>query len=104
MDVETAFPEGTLEEHERMHMKCPPGMNLGKDECLEICKGVHGLVQSARLHWLNMSQVLESPDVGFKKSDADQCPFMKIGKKKTVTPYLVLMTHAFLGPEVMWMM
>ena len=67
MDVETAFLEGTLEENEKTHMKCPPGMNLDKDECLEIHKGMHGLVQSARLHWLKMSQVLESPDVSFKK-------------------------------------
>ena len=52
MDVETAFLEGTLEENESVHMKCPPGMKL---ECLETCKGMHGLVQSARLHWLKMN-------------------------------------------------
>ena len=32
MDVETEFMEGTLKEKERVHMKCPPGMNLEKDE------------------------------------------------------------------------
>ena len=46
MDVETAFSEGVLEEKERVHMKCPPGMTLGKDECLVMYKGMHGLVQS----------------------------------------------------------
>ena len=34
---------------------------------------------------MKMSPVLESPTVGFKKSDADQCLFVKIGKKGTVT-------------------
>ena len=79
MDVETAFPEGVLEEKERVHMKCPPGMTLGKDECLVTCKGMHGLVQSARLHWLKMSEILMSPEIGFKKSEADQCSFVKMG-------------------------
>ena len=45
MDVETAFLEGILEENERVHMKCPPGMKLEKDECLEMHKGMCGLVQ-----------------------------------------------------------
>ena len=36
MGVETAFLEGILEENERVHMKCPPGMKLEKDECLEM--------------------------------------------------------------------
>ena len=49
VDQETAFLEGVLEEKERVHMKCPPGMTLGKDECLVMCKGMHGLVQSASL-------------------------------------------------------
>ena len=61
MDVETAFLKRTLEENERAHMKCPPGMNLEKDECLEIWKGMCGLVQSARVHWLKITKVLISP-------------------------------------------
>ena len=74
-----------LEENERVHMKCPPGMKLEKDECLETCKGMCGLVQSARLHRLKMSKILVSLEVGFKKSEADQCLFVKTGKKGPVT-------------------
>ena len=85
MDVETAFLEGVLEEKERVHMKCPPGMKLEKDECLVTHKGMHGLVQSARLHWLKMSKILMSPEIGFKKSEADQCLFVKMGMKGPVT-------------------
>ena len=50
MDVETAFLEGALKEKERAHIKCPPGMILEKDECLEMYKGMCGLVQRARAH------------------------------------------------------
>ena len=85
MDVETAFLEGILEEIERVYMKCPPGMKLKKDECSEMHKGMHGLVQSARLCWLKMSKILMSPELGFKKSEADQCLFVKMGVKGPVT-------------------
>ena len=50
-------------------MKHPPGMKLEKDECLVMCKGMCGLVQSARLHWLKMSKILVSAEVGFKKNE-----------------------------------
>ena len=88
MDVETALLEGTLEENTGTHVKCPPGMKLDKDECLEIREGMCGSVQNAGLHWLKMRKILESPDAGIKKSEADQCPFVKIGKKETVTLFL----------------
>ena len=97
MDVETAFSEGALEEKERVHMKCPPGMTPGKDECLVMCKGMCGLVQSARLHLLKMSKILMSSEVGFRKSEADQCSFVKVGVKGPVTRLLCVDDSCMFG-------
>ena len=36
LDVETAFLEGVLEEDEYVYLKCPQGMELDDDECLQI--------------------------------------------------------------------
>jgi Reverse transcriptase (RNA-dependent DNA polymerase) len=47
MDVETAFLEGILEPHEYVYLKCPEGMYLLPDECLEVHKGLYGLVTAA---------------------------------------------------------
>ena len=47
IDVETAFLEGELDEKERVYLKCPPGMDLGEDECLEVMKGLYCLVQAS---------------------------------------------------------
>ena len=81
MDVETAFLEGDLKESKRIHLRFLLGMNLEKDECLEINrKGMHGFVQSARVHGLKMTAFLCSEEIGFQKSDADQCLFHKKGK------------------------
>ena len=49
MDVETAFLEGILDPSEYVYMSCPNGLHLALDECLEIRKGLYGLVQSARI-------------------------------------------------------
>ena len=80
MDVETVFLEGDSKENKRVHLSCPPGMKLEADECLEVRKGMCGLVQSARMHWLKMTAFLCSEEVGFEKSEADQCLFFKRGK------------------------
>ena len=50
MDVKTAFLEGDLKEDECVHTTCPEGMELDKDECLEMRKGMHRSVQAARVH------------------------------------------------------
>ena len=72
-------------------------MNLKKDECLEIWKGMCGLVQSATVHWLKMTKVLISPEVGFEKSKEDQCPFMKKGKHGPVVLLLCVDDSCIFG-------
>ena len=52
IDVETAFLEGELDEKERVYLKCPPGMDFGEDECLEVMKGLYGLVRASQLFGL----------------------------------------------------
>ena len=49
LDVETAFLEGVLQEDEYVYLKCPQGMELDNDECLQVRKGLYGLVMSARV-------------------------------------------------------
>ena len=77
MDVETAFLEGILEPSQYIYLKCPEGMELEPDECLEIRKGMYGLVQSARNFWQRISDYLWSDKMGFTKCEADQCLFYK---------------------------
>ena len=60
MDVETAFLEEDLKESKRVLLSHPPGMKLEADECLEVRKGMCGLVQSARKHWFKMTEILKS--------------------------------------------
>ena len=38
MDVEMAFMESILEEHEYVYLKCPHGLVIKEDECLEVHK------------------------------------------------------------------
>ena len=80
LDVETAFLEGILEPHEYVYLKCPDGMKLQPDECLEVRKGLYGLVTSARIFWKRFSNHLTSDKVGFEQSLTDQCLFYKRGK------------------------
>ena len=56
-----------------------------------------GLVQSARVHQLKMTKVLISPEVGFEKSEADQCPFLKKGKHGSVALFLHVDDLCILG-------
>ena len=60
INVETAFLEGELKENEYVYMSRPDGMDLRDDECLEIRKGMYGLVQAARIYWMKMCQYLTS--------------------------------------------
>ena len=77
IDVETAFLEGILSPEEYMYMECPEGMTIPKNTCLEIQKGMYGLVQSSRIFWQRMTKFLTKPEIGFKKSLSDQCVFYK---------------------------
>ena len=79
-NVETAFLEGILEPHEYVYLKCPEGMTLASDECLEVRKGLYGLVASARIFWRHFSQHLTCDIDGFIQSTSDQCIFYKIGR------------------------
>ena len=80
IDVETAFLEGELKPNEYIYLKCPDGMNLERDECLEVRKGMYGLVQASRIYWLKMCKFLTSEKGGMKQCGADQCLFVKEGK------------------------
>ena len=73
-DVETAFLEGDLKENECVHVPCPQGMDLEKDECLETREGMCGLVQAARVHWKKMCKYLTSQLKCVKNS-----PFLCVG-------------------------
>ena len=88
MDVETAFLEGELKPDEYQYMKCPEGLELKSDECLEIKRGMYGLVQSSRIFWIRMTNHLTSDKVGFAKSLSDQCLFYKQRKKGSY--YLII--------------
>ena len=84
IDVETAFLEGDLKEDEYIYLKCPDGMELEEDECLEVIKGMYGFVQASRIYWLKMCKLLTSERVGMKQCAADQCLFVKEGKINVV--------------------
>ena len=75
IDVETAFLEGVLPEGEYVYMTCPEGMYLEEDECLEIRKGMYGLVQASRVYWMKMCMSLVE-EVDFHQSKQDQCLFV----------------------------
>jgi hypothetical protein len=45
-------------------MSCPDDMDLPSDECLEIRKGLYGLVQSARIFFLRFSEHITSEECG----------------------------------------
>ena len=97
IDVETAFLEGELQEKERVFLKCPPGMEMEEDECLEIMKGLYGLVQSSRLFWATICDFLTSEEVGFIKSKVDQCLFVKKGKRGPLIVLLYVDDSCVLG-------
>ena len=97
MDVETAFLEGYLEEKELVYLKCPEGLNLNDDECLEMHCGMYGLVQSARIFFMSFSRHLTSDEVGFRQCMTDQCFFYKMGKKGPIILLLYVDDSACLG-------
>ena len=99
MDVETAFLEGILDESEYIYMKCPEGMDLNDDECLEIHKGMYGLVQSARIFWKRFSKCLTSKEIGFKQSVVGQCLFFKIGNFGLIIILLYVDDTALIGDK-----
>ena len=96
MDVETAFLEGILAPNEYMYMLNPEGMNLDPDECLEIRKGLYGLVQSSRVFFLKFSRYLVE-QCDFTRCDFDQCLFYKIGKKGIIILLLYVDDSAIFG-------
>ena len=96
MDVETAFLEGELEEHERVYIKCPEGFDLPEGYCYEVRKGMYGLVQAARLFWQRFSKCL-TKELGFKACRADQCVFVKDGKDGKLIVMLYVDDSALIG-------
>ena len=60
VDVETAFLEGNLDPSEYVYMNCPEGLYLEPNQCLEIRKGLYGLMQSARIFYMSFSDHLTS--------------------------------------------
>ena len=78
MDVETAFLEGVLPEDIQIYMKAPEGMerNIQSDECLQIKKGMYGLVQASRLYFFKFAKYM-TEKLGFKQCPSEQCLFFK---------------------------
>lgn len=97
MDVETTFLEGELKESEWVYMKCPTGMKLDLSECLLVKKGMHGLVQAARIFWIRFSTHLTSDKVAFENCQSDQCLFYKVGKFRPIILRLYVDDSACLG-------
>ena len=58
-------------------MKCPDGLNLPDDECVEIMGGMYGLVQVARIFWKRLSDILTGEDIGMTQCAIDQCIFVR---------------------------
>ena len=50
IDIETAFQERDLSNNEYIYLKCPEGIDLAGDECLEVRKDMYGMVQAARVY------------------------------------------------------
>lgn len=80
MDVETAFLEGILAKHEYVYMYKPEGMSLDTYECLEIHKGLYGVMKSSRVFYLKFFGYL-TEQCDFTRCESDQCLFYKRGKK-----------------------
>ena len=54
--------------------RCPPGTNLEVDKCCEVRKGMHRKCKGALVE---DDRIFCSEEVGFEKSEADQCLFHK---------------------------
>jgi len=93
--VETAFLEGELEPHEYVYMRCPEGMDLAEDECLEIRRGMYGLAVSARVFFMKAKAILEK--IGFRACGCDQCLFYKHGNKSPIIVMLYVDDAAVIG-------
>jgi Reverse transcriptase (RNA-dependent DNA polymerase) len=73
IDIETAFLNGDLEEE--IYMDAPEGLDAASDECVLLEKSIYGLVQSARMFYLKLKQVVVR--LGYKQSECEPCLFSK---------------------------
>ena len=82
MDVEITFLEGCLLVNFRIFMKTLEGMEreIHDDKCLEIKKGMYGLVQASHLYFLKFAKYM-TETLDFKQCPSEQCLFFKWGKK-----------------------
>ena len=80
--IETAFLECHLRENYKIFLKAPEGMEIQvqSDECLEIKKGMYGLVQASRLYFIKFAKYM-TEELGFKQCQSEQCLLFKFGKK-----------------------
>ena len=60
---------------------------LSEEECLEIKKGMYGLVQASRLYFLKFTKYMK--ELGFQQCPSEQCLFFKWGKRSM----LILATY-----------
>ena len=59
INIEVAFLHGKLEEE--IYMDCPLGLEVAKeDECVRLLHTIYGLVQSSRLLWKKLVNVLKN--------------------------------------------
>lgn len=84
MDVITAFLHGNLEQP--VYMKPPEGVRIGDGKVLKLKKSLYGLRQSPKCWNNRFHQFVTS--LGFKRSEADYCLYVK--KDQNGTIYLLL--------------
>ena len=93
------FLEGILDPSEYVYMHCPDGMHLSFDLCLEVRKGLYGMVQSDRVFYTLFYDHITSEECGFQQSEADQCFFYKIGKRGLIKLLLYVNDLAIIGSK-----
>ena len=82
VDIERAFLHGVLEEHEKVYMNCPEGLDHNDGQAVVLIKTIYGLVQASRAYFLLMVKTLKG--FGFEQSLADPCLFTRIDNDGTV--------------------
>ena len=89
IDFENAFVQAELSEKERIFVTLPVGVHhsthRNQDVALKLMKSLYGMKESPRLWYKKVTQGMI--DIGFERSDHDQCMFMHKENKIIVLLY-----------------
>jgi Reverse transcriptase (RNA-dependent DNA polymerase) len=72
-NVEVVFLHGDL--NDEIYMNCPPGFEHEPDECVQLLKALHGLVQAAHQFFRKFTAIMKS--IGFKQNPTEPCMLFK---------------------------